>query len=146
MTLNKLHIWCRFGIHHIFHRAFYFNEDDCLCSFWSTVVLSHYIGSDLTHYCQCIHKCCVCSTVPLCLYGFFYRRESIFGFWIVFPSHKIIMLLLYNLCCKPCPMHECLAGKCKAQLGPIMCPSSHEWCMVRTGPPLTLVDICSWPT
>ncbi len=48
----------------------------------------------------------------------------------------------------PVSLHEWFAGRCESQPGPIMCPcwsskSSlppyHDWCLVRTNPPLSLV-------
>jgi hypothetical protein len=37
-------------------------------------------------------------------------------------NNYVVIILIGKLYCKPCPMHECLAGKCEAQLGPIICP------------------------
>jgi hypothetical protein len=52
-----------------------------------------------------------------------YYRELIFGFIRLPQSQNNHVLIVINLknCCKPCLMHEYLAGKCKSQLGPIMC-------------------------
>jgi hypothetical protein len=51
---------------------------------------------------------------------------------------------------KPCPILECLAGKCEAHLAPIKSvrlPLMHDWCRVRTPtPPLSLAcqDCQDW--
>jgi hypothetical protein len=35
---------------------------------------------------------------------------------------QLLYWYILKLYCKPCLMHECLAGKCETLLGPIMCP------------------------
>ncbi len=54
-------------------------------------------------------------------------------------NNPVIITLFGKLYCKPFPMHECLAGKCEAPAGTVMCPVwpslslplLHDWRVVR---------------
>ncbi len=76
---------------------------------------------------------------------YLYHREPIFGF-IVIPSHKIIMLLLYLIektVVNPVRCMNVWLGSVKPSWGRLCAqvdhlnpsPLSHDWCIVRTIPP-----------
>jgi hypothetical protein len=55
---------------------------------------------------------------------FMYHQELIFGYYLSSPVAKELCRLFYylNLHWSSFSTHDCLAGKCEAQQGPIMCP------------------------